>query len=83
MSTNTMFFSFISFGGKFILCLFSFLAVSELQKLGGQTLISKDGREVIVTSVSLTPPELKIQTPDDASLNLPPSMSEPQAVCTV
>ncbi|XP_071350215.1 E3 ubiquitin-protein ligase DTX3L-like [Trachinotus anak] len=54
-------------------------ALSQLHKLIGQTLQSKDGKSVTVNSVSLTPPELKAQKPDNASVNLPSSpVTDPQ-----
>ncbi|XP_030276932.1 uncharacterized protein LOC115583862 isoform X2 [Sparus aurata] len=53
-------------------------AVSELQKLSGQTLKGKDGKTVMISSISLTLPELGIKTPDNASMNFPSSVSEPQ-----
>ncbi|XP_042355874.1 E3 ubiquitin-protein ligase DTX3L-like [Plectropomus leopardus] len=46
-------------------------AQSELQKLSGQQLSTKDGKTFSIKSVSLTPPELTTQT--SASIKPPPS----------
>ncbi|XP_078105720.1 uncharacterized protein dtx3lb.2 [Sander vitreus] len=55
-------------------------AVGELLKLSGQKLTKKDKpHTVTIKSVTLTPPELKTQMPEDASVNpTPSSVSEPQ-----
>uniref|UniRef100_UPI0037E9525D E3 ubiquitin-protein ligase DTX3L-like n=1 Tax=Semicossyphus pulcher TaxID=241346 RepID=UPI0037E9525D len=56
-------------------------ALSDLQKLCGQTLDFKDGNAVKIVHVLLTPPGQEIQIPDNASMNFPPqSMSQPQDV---
>lgn len=58
--------------------------MSGLQKLSGQTLKGKDGKTVMITSISLTLPELGIQTPDDTSMSRPHSaVSEQQHVSSV
>ncbi|WP_289449482.1 hypothetical protein, partial [Klebsiella pneumoniae] len=45
----------------------------------GQTLNSKDGKQVTVKSISLTQPEQKTQKPDNSSVNAPSYfVSEPQ-----
>ncbi|XP_068576115.1 E3 ubiquitin-protein ligase DTX3L-like [Cebidichthys violaceus] len=53
-------------------------ALSELQKLSGQQLSGRDKKtEIRIKSVSLTPPEVKTQAPEEASVKLPPpSVSE-------
>ncbi|CAI5688065.1 unnamed protein product [Oreochromis niloticus] len=54
-------------------------AITELQKLSTQTLTGKDGNSVTITSISLTlpSPELDTQVPEDASMNLPLSLTKP------
>ncbi|XP_065327039.1 uncharacterized protein LOC134628215 [Pelmatolapia mariae] len=54
--------------------------LTELQKLSKQTLTGRDGNSVTITSISLTlpSPELDTQVPEDASMNLPPSVPDPQ-----
>ncbi|XP_013767948.1 uncharacterized protein LOC106456303 [Pundamilia nyererei] len=54
--------------------------LTELQKLSKQTLTGKDGNSVTITSISLTlpSPELDAQVPEDASMNIPPSVPAPQ-----
>ncbi|XP_005952941.1 uncharacterized protein LOC102292172 [Haplochromis burtoni] len=54
--------------------------LTELQKLSKQTLTGKDGNSVTITSISLTlpSPELDAQVPEDASMNIPPSVPYPQ-----
>ncbi|XP_008305213.1 E3 ubiquitin-protein ligase DTX3L-like isoform X2 [Stegastes partitus] len=55
-------------------------ALSELRKLLGETLTRKNEISVIITSVSLSPPEQDTRTPEGTSVNPPPpSMSPPQA----
>ncbi|XP_038552883.1 E3 ubiquitin-protein ligase DTX3L-like [Micropterus salmoides] len=56
------------------------ISVSELQKLSGQTLTSKDEkRSFTILSVGLKQPEMKTQIPEDASMYPPASSdSEPQ-----
>uniref|UniRef100_A0AAQ6IBK8 E3 ubiquitin-protein ligase n=1 Tax=Anabas testudineus TaxID=64144 RepID=A0AAQ6IBK8_ANATE len=54
-------------------------AMKDLQELNGQTLTHKDGKTVIIMSISLTPPQLETQIPAPALKNIPPSsLSQPQ-----
>ncbi|KAK2862249.1 hypothetical protein Q5P01_001782 [Channa striata] len=53
-------------------------AVSELQKLTGETLTSRDENGFNITSLSLTLPEQETQIPEDASVSRPASVPKPQ-----
>ncbi|XP_070814794.1 E3 ubiquitin-protein ligase DTX3L [Chaetodon trifascialis] len=61
----------ISEEGRAVITIKPAPALSELQKLGGQTLTRKDGKTVTITSVSLTP--LKTQSPEEAAVTRPHS----------
>ncbi|XP_035518336.1 uncharacterized protein dtex3l2.1 [Morone saxatilis] len=52
-------------------------ALAQLWKLHGQTLTGKDGETVTIMSVSLTPPELEEEIPDNASMDLPSTFNIP------
>ncbi|XP_051804179.1 uncharacterized protein LOC127534018, partial [Acanthochromis polyacanthus] len=54
-------------------------ALNELKKLIGQTLTKKGCSPITITSVSLTPPELEADIPEEASMNSHPSTSRPQS----
>ncbi|XP_051803847.1 E3 ubiquitin-protein ligase DTX3L-like isoform X2 [Acanthochromis polyacanthus] len=54
-------------------------ALNELKKLIGQTLTKKGCSPITITSVSLTPPELEADKPEEASMNSHPSMSRPHS----
>ncbi|XP_041835991.1 E3 ubiquitin-protein ligase DTX3L-like isoform X2 [Melanotaenia boesemani] len=55
------------------------LALSDLWELNGKTLTSKDGKTVTVLSISLAPPNLDSQKPDDESMSNSSSVPGPQA----
>lgn len=67
----------ISEEGRAVITINPAPALSELQKLGGQTLTRKDGKTVTITSISLTP--LKTQSPEEAAVTRPhSSVPEPR-----
>ncbi|XP_040889660.1 E3 ubiquitin-protein ligase DTX3L-like isoform X3 [Toxotes jaculatrix] len=69
----------ISKDGRVLIRITPASALSEFQKVAGQTLISKDGTEFRILSVDVEQPEQHTQIPDNASVNLPSSFaSDPQ-----
>lgn len=58
--------------------------MSDFKELVRKPIKTKDGKTVTITEISMTLPELDIQTLDIASVNHPPSsVSEPQPVSPV
>lgn len=58
--------------------------MSDFKELVRKPIKTKDGKTVTITYISMTLPELEIQTPDNASVDhSPSSVSEPPHVSAV